>query len=191
MTSAFISLRYRVSDVVSLYGGYDNRRNVRLYRDQVTPETEFDDAFRRSTSLGASLFFQRRYRVGLDLRSMDGGSAGEASSYTARFDVIRLTRWNITLGVRGTRYTNEMLEGSLFSARAGADLGRRVRLELNGGVREEENLVTIPPDNRVQWIDLNLELDLGRHWYWLVSGERTDGDLEQIDQIYTALNFHF
>jgi hypothetical protein len=164
---------------------------VRLYRDQVTPETEFDDAFRRAASAGASLFFRKRYRLGLDLRTMDGGTAGSANSHTVRFDVIRLTRWNITLGVRGTQYTNDMLEGSLYSLRAGTDLGGRVRLELSGGVREEENLVTIPLDNRVQWIDLDLELDLGQHWYWLLSGERTDGDLEQIDQIYTSLNFHF
>ena len=46
-TGTFATARYEVTRAVSLNAGYDSRRNVRLYRDAVTPETAFDDAFRQ------------------------------------------------------------------------------------------------------------------------------------------------
>ena len=51
-TSTFLSASARVAPHLSARGGYDNRRNVRLYRDYITPETAFDDRFRRGAWAG-------------------------------------------------------------------------------------------------------------------------------------------
>jgi len=53
-SSTYASVRYRLTDAVSLNGGFDNRRHIRLYRDIETPETEFDDSYRQGARLGSS-----------------------------------------------------------------------------------------------------------------------------------------
>jgi hypothetical protein len=45
-TSTFANVRLALTDALSITGGVDNRRQVRLYRDWISPETEFDDSFR-------------------------------------------------------------------------------------------------------------------------------------------------
>ena len=47
LTSTFATVRVSPVDAFALSGGFDNRRNVRLYRDWINPEVEFDDSFRR------------------------------------------------------------------------------------------------------------------------------------------------
>ena len=67
-TSTFASLRVALQDGVGLAGGFDNRRNVRLYRDRLTPETEFDDAYRQGAWVGGDLSWRSRLRLAGDVR---------------------------------------------------------------------------------------------------------------------------
>jgi len=46
-SSTFLSARTQLIPGLTLSTGYDGRRSVRLWRDRLTPETEFDDAYRR------------------------------------------------------------------------------------------------------------------------------------------------
>jgi hypothetical protein len=190
-TSTFASLRYRVGTAVELHGGYDNRRNVRLYRDRVTPVTEFDDEFRQGVWAGASFYILDRYRFGLDARTNGGGTAGNSDSYSLIFGASRLTQANVNVHTRAASYTNDQVEGWLLSLDAGVNLGQRIYLQLFGGVRDEDNLAFVPPENTLHWYGLDVDFNLGRHWYLLISAERTDGDLEEIDQYYSTASYRF
>jgi hypothetical protein len=54
-TSTYLSAQLRPSESFTLYGGFDSRRNVRLWRDLANPETEFDDRFRQGVWGGLSV----------------------------------------------------------------------------------------------------------------------------------------
>jgi hypothetical protein len=190
-TSTFASLRFQVSRIFEVHGGYDNRRNVRLYRDRITPITEFDDAFRRGVWAGASVRVFERFRFGIDGRTNGGGDAGDAETYSFVFGVDRLTRANLRIGARASSYSNEVVEGWLGALDVGTNLGRRVYLQLYGGLRDEENLNLVPADNTLAWYGLDVDVDLGRRVYAVLTAERTDGDFEEIDQYYVNLSYRF
>ncbi len=190
-TSTFATVRYQVNSAFALNAGYDNRRNVRLYRDRVTPVTEFDDTYRRGLWLGTSMLLRNRYRLGLDARTSSRDDADEADTYTGTFAVRRITRHNFDVRTRSSRYTNERVEGWLHSIDAGVDVGSHVHLSVGGGTRREDNLQTIPLQSSVNWYGIDADLTLGRSWYLLFSAERTDGDFEEIDQFYASLTYRF
>src|SRR5512146_486454 len=75
-TSTFGFVSIRPSELLSIQGGFDNRRNVRLYRDFVSPETEFDDAFREGVWGGADLTIHQRIRIGGNAPMSRGGASG-------------------------------------------------------------------------------------------------------------------
>jgi hypothetical protein len=190
-TSGFFSLHYRVNETVTLRGGFDDRRNVRLYRDHITPETDFDDTFRQGGWAGVHVRLAKRYSFGFDARSNSGGDAGSADSYTATFGATRLTRSNLRVHARATSYSNDRLEGWLYSLRAGVDLGRNVGLSLTGGLRDETNLSYDVFDDTMNWFGIDLDVNLGRRWLLILSGERTSGDFEETDQFFTRLSYRF
>jgi len=190
-TSSFLNLRYRVGKNFNIRAGFDNRRHIRLYRDFVTPVTDFDDTFRRGVWLGVSQRFGNRYRVSLDMKSSGGGTSGDADVYTMNFGANRISALNISLGYRGTHYVNGLMEGWLHALDAGMNLGSRHRLVLSGGVRDDRNLVNSQMDDRLTWMGLDLDFSLHRHWFLNLSGERTEGELEKNDQFYVSMSYRF
>jgi len=191
LTSGFFSLHYRLNEKVTLRGGFDDRRNVRLYRDHVTPETDFDDTYRRGAWAGIGVRLGKRFHFGFDGRSNSGGDAGTADSYTGTFGVSRLTRANLRLSARATSYSNDRLEGWLYSLTAGLDVGRNVGVQFSGGVRDETNLSYEVFDDTMTWFGVDVDVNLGRRWFLIFSGERTDGDFEEVDQFFTRLSYRF
>lgn len=191
VTSTFLSLSYRAGENWTLRGGYDNRRNVRLYRDRVTPETEFDDAYRNGAWAGVAWRFARRLRLGLDLRTRGGGDLGGADGYTLTFGADRLTSADLDLQTRSTRYENDRVEGWLHSLSAGLALGQRWHAALLGGLRDETNLFDASLDDQVVWFGAEIDVLVGAGWYFSISLERSDGDNERIDQAYTSLTYRF
>jgi hypothetical protein len=153
--------------------------------------TEFDDAYRRGLWLGTSLLLRNRYRVGLDAKTSRRDAADDADTYTATFGVQRITRHHVDVRARSSRYTNERVEGWLHAVDAGIDVGSRTRVSVGGGTRREDHLQTIPLQSTVNWYGLDVDLALGKSWYLLFSGERTDGDLEQVDQFYSGVTYRF
>lgn len=190
-TSTMVSLRYRVRDGIDLVGGFDNRRRVRLLRDRITPATQFDDEFRRGFWGGANFRFAKRLSLSLDGRMNSGDPSGDSDAFTGKFGVNRLTHRNLSLHLRATRFTNEMLEGWLYSGDAGLDLGSRVYLRLEAGVRDEESLISPTQDDSLSWISLDVDVNLSRRWYLLMALEHSSGDLEEYDQLFTRLSYRF
>jgi len=190
-TSSFATARYRVTDAVTVDAGFDNRRSVRLYRDRITPETEFDDSYRQGTWGGLDYTVVRGTRVGLHVRRTAGGSSGSARSatFTARSGVARFH--NLGANLRSTAYRSDTVEGWLHSAGAGADLGDRLHLELGGGLRDETDRVSSLRRNDLHWISVDLDVRMTRTWVLLLSGERSDGEEEKNSQIYASALYRF
>jgi hypothetical protein len=191
-TSTFATVRVRATNEVSLFAGVDNRRQVRLYRDFVNPETEFDDAFRRGAWGGVQLSGWHHLMLSADARTTSGGEAGTARAYTASAGVAQLFPVDLTVGYRGTRYTSRDLDGWLHSVSLGATPAGRLRVDLNGGVRTERDALDIPERSTLTWLGLDLDLGVGRSWYLMLSGyhEREDGG-GWTEQGYAGLSFRF
>jgi hypothetical protein len=190
-TSTFLSMSIRATDGVTFRVGYDNRRNVRLARDRVTPATDFDDAFRRGAWVGTTIRMRKRYLLGLDSRLNNGGSAGSSTTHGAMFGVHGLTSRNLAVNSRVARYTNDRVEGWFYQLDAGLDVAGPLRLQARAGRRDETNLVTIPPEDTLDWYGLSLDMFLGRNWYATLEAERTQGTIDRVTQYYTTLTYRF
>lgn len=190
-TSSFVSLNLAATSRLSFNAGYDNRRSVRLYRDFVSPVTEFDDTFRRGVWVGTVARVGDHVSLGVDARRSSGGDAGDANSYTGRFNVSRVTSRRLDFRLRVTSYDSPLLEGRLSSLDIGVPFGRRVHLRVGGGLRNED-LVDGAASERdnLTWYDVDLDIDVGKRWYVILSGSRTDGP-ETVDQLYLSVLYRF
>jgi hypothetical protein len=190
-TSIFAAAYYKAGESVTFNAGYDNRRNVLLYRDRVTPATEFDDSHRQGGWGGVSFRMGGHAGAGFDLRRSTGGPNGTADGYSVRLDFDRLTSAALDFSIRGTHYANDLSDGTMYTVGAGFNAGARTHLELAGGHLDETSNVESPLDRKADWIDLDLDVLIARRWYLLLSGERYRGDGENNDQLYTAFTFRF
>jgi hypothetical protein len=191
LTSTLFNLRWRASGSWTLSAGYDNRRNVRLFRDRITPVTEFDDEYRTGAWAGASARFLGKLSAGFDLRSSTGGSAGGADGYSVFLGAGPMSRAGIDVRTRSTRYTNDRVEGWLHSLSLGASLGARWHAEITGGVRDETDLTPAAMDTRLTWYGLDADVAIGRHVFLGLSVEHDQGELENSDQGWLSLSYRF
>ena len=190
-TSTFASLVYRINDAVSMTAGLDNRRNVRLYRDVVNPETVFDDAFRRGAWAGLSAR-TGRFQIGLDARASAGSSIGSAGSTTLSIGADRLTGWGLSLRSRSTRYSSAAAgrRGWLQAFTMGMEPGGRGSVQVAGGWRNERSDVA-GATATVRWVSSDLDYTLARSWLFVVSAYREQGGPEAHDLLYGGLSFRF
>jgi hypothetical protein len=189
-TGTFGTLRYELSPSVSVNAGYDNRRNVRLYRDAATPETEFDDAFRQGV-WGGLWVRSGAGRIGLDARSSSGGTAGQAQSYTLSLGLDRVTSLELGLRSRTTYYDAPRQSGWLQSFSVDITPAPPLHLALNGGVRVIRDPFADPLDYSVTWLGADVDVNLGRRWYMMISGTHESGGLDSNDQLYGGLSYRF
>jgi hypothetical protein len=190
-TSSFVLVRVRATDAIDLVGGYDNRRNVRLYRDRITPATEFDDSFRQGVWAGVRARVARYVRFGVSGRSSDGGSAGTATAFTGDVSLVQLTSAGIAVGLRATRWDNDRLEGGLYTAFFSVDPLPFLGLTVETGVRDEQSLLNSGLDDTVLWAGVDLDLELGAGFWATLSLERSEGDFEEVDQGYATIAWRF
>lgn len=190
-TSTFAFVRVRPTKTFTLDAGYDNRRNVRLWRDRETPETDFDDSFRQGVWAGVEWRPRNRFLLGVSGRNSRGGDAGSSSAYTLNLGVLRISSVHLDLRSRTTRYLTPRLDGWLESLSAAMDLGSMVRLEVHGGIRRETFLLIGSEDRSLSWIGSDLDVMIGRHWYLSLAVERTSGADEDTDQAYATFCYRF
>lgn len=191
LTATFASLVARPASWVSLQAGFDNRRNVRLYRDYANPEAAFDDSFRQGAWAGAGFTMAGHVRLGFDGRATFGGadSASRTRSGSASLALERLTAARV--GVRGrlTRYLAPGREGWLQSFGISLRPLSWAGLEGNGGFRDES--FTEGERRQTRWLGADLDLTLGRSLYLLFSGSHETGTLAAGDQAYLSLSWRF
>ena len=189
-TATFGDVRYQMSGAWSVQGGVDERRNVRLFQDAISPESTFDAAFRRGAWLGTTIRPGRHLLVDLDARASDGGSIGRTDSYTGAFAFDRLGTLGGAVRVRGTRYLSPGRAGWLGAAEVGVSPADRWRLSVNAGERRES--VDLPPETPVtRWAGMEVDLSLGRTWFGTLSFTRQRGAQQDADQLFLLFTYRF
>jgi hypothetical protein len=189
-TSTFASLSVRATPSLTFRGGFDNRRSIRLYRDLASPETDFDDSFRQGYWAGLGLRLMRRYQVDLDARQSSGGSAGNARAVTAAIGAGRLLGADLDVRGRATRYVSSSSRGWLTSLALGWAVSAPLHVELSAGWKTSFNALDNPETSRTGWFGADLDVRLGRRWYFLLSARRESG-VDASDQLFGGLSMNF
>jgi hypothetical protein len=188
-TSTFASASAPVTPWLSLNAGYDSRRNVRLYRDHDTPETEFDDAFREGAWIGAQFSVNPHLRFGGDTRTIDG--SGKSDSWSVNAEAWRLGPMNASLRGRWSRYTDQVQDSQLRSYGFGFEPHRSSHVVVSGGLRATQNR-QFGVDDHEHWLAADADFTVGRNWYlgagWESNRGGSGGDTRQVQ---ASLNRRF
>jgi hypothetical protein len=189
-TSTFASVQFQVTPAVSVSGGVDNRRNVRVYEYIANPAIAFDDTFRRGVWVGGAARFAEHFQVVLDARANHDVTNGDANTYTLGLGVNRLTPLGVSVRTRSTRYTTATRAGWLNSLSLGVEPFGRGSLLLTSGWRAEHD--TSPaPGLTVQWLSLDVDFSLGRSLFAILSGYRERGGIGAHDLLYAGFSYRF
>jgi hypothetical protein len=203
-TSQYVNALIRPSRWLSLNGSYDNRRSVRLYRDTQNPETAFDDAYRQGYGGGIQLSGPKGY-VGGDWRRSTGGTAGTADSYTGTFGFDRITPLQLGFSARATWYQNQndstlnnpgakRTTGQLYSFRLGFDPVVLLHIDVNAGIRREDNPNTTTLQTS-QWFGVDVDASLARSWFVSFSGlqqrDPANPGTNTTTQLYGSVSWRF
>jgi hypothetical protein len=190
LTSTSATLRYRATPDLDVHVGFDNRRNVLLYRDVVNPATTFDDAFRQGVWAGVGWRVARRYSLALDARRSSGGVAGSANAYTLSLGADRLPGIGAGARVRSTYYRNRQLTGWLHSGALSVEPGIGLRIELSGGARMEHDPLALT-NAAILWGGMDLDVNLARAWYLMLSAVGEQDRTERTTQLYGGVSLRF
>lgn len=191
VTSFYAQSRLRLLRALDLRAGFDNRRNVRFYRDHVTPETDFDDSYRQGASIGMSMRLGSHVDLGADARSSRAGGSLENDSYTAGLGVAQITRIALGARTRSTRYRSGHLDGWLHSLYLVASPLEFLYVELRGGIREEQAKDPAFGGRLIRWFGGDADITATRRLYLVLSGERTLEGGHRSDQVYLKASLRY
>lgn len=190
-TSSFVTALLSLTDALSVSAGMDKRRNVRLYRDYLTPEVAFDDTFRQGEWGGASLSLFGHLRVSADARSSSGVTTGQAQSVTGSVSLYRLTPLQIGIHVRATTFTGTLSEGRLQSASLEVNPFSILRIEVNGGTRDSSRPLDATSATHVTWTGSDADISVGRSVFLMLSTYRESGPTDHSVQSFVSLSYRF
>lgn len=190
LTSTFAAAQVEVLSGVSVNAGVDSRRNVRLFNDVVSAESTFDAAFRRGGWVGLDARVAGHAYFDLSARATGGGPEGRTVAYTAMANVERLGPAGTFTRMRATRYLGPGRSGWLGAVGGGVAPGDRWRLGADAGARVEQ--VAIFSGNQIsRWVDVSLDVTLGRTWYATLTATRQRGGGASDDQLFAILAWRF
>lgn len=190
-TSTFVTARLALGPALSVNAGYDNRRSVRLYRDFISPEVEFDDSFRQGAWAGTQLSLAGHFQAGFDARSSRGGPGGSSESWTASTGLTRLTPLGLGVRARATRYAGTVLDGALQSASVEVQPGGRFRLEMSLGSRKDIRPQEGTAPATLRWLGADFDTGIGRSLFFTLSTYRETGPEGRMMQYFGSLSWRF
>ena len=189
-TSAFMMARVQITRAVAVDGGYDGRRDVRLYPDRITPETQFDDRFRQGAWGGLTVEPTHGVRLQGDVRQRFGAVEDRATTWTGSAEVYDIGPWRARARARGSDYTSDHNDNQLWSFGLGANPLPTFHAELSAGTRvTSDRLFDLTA--RSQWLSLDGDYALLLRWYLVGSFEREHGDDGSLSQSYLGLSWRF
>jgi len=189
-TATFATARIAIGPALSVHAGYDNRRSVRLYRDFLSPELEFDDSFRQGAWGGAMLSLGHLL-AGVDARTSSGGPSGTSDSWTASAGLTRLTRIGAGIRLRATRYSGTLMDGELQSASVEIQPSGRFRLDVNGGMRKDLTPLGAIEPSMLRWLGADFDVGIGPQVYLTLSTYRERGPDGRMMQYFGSLSYRF
>jgi len=190
-TASFLTASMSVNDALSFTAGLDRRRNVRLYRDYITPEIAFDDSFREGEWGGVSLNLLGHLRVGADARASSGASTGDTRSVTGSFSLYRVTPLGIGMYVRATSFSGSIADGTLQSASLEVNPFSILRIEVNGGKRDSSRPLESASATHLTWVGADADLSIGRSVYLMLSTNRERGSTDRSSNSFVSLSYRF
>ena len=190
-SSTFLSGRAQVSPALALDAGYDNRRNVRLYRDRDTPATEFDDRIRQGVWAGASARAGGHLTFGGDLRFHgDGSDAGRGHSWSVNAVAARLVPYHARAGVRWSRFSGDRTQSQLLGVTIGLDPDRRLHAEVGSGLRNTVDRIAELEEQEL-WESLDLDVSLGGRMFMTMGLEHIHGTFDRRFEEELGLSWGF
>lgn len=190
-TSTFAMMRFQVAKPLGINLGYDDRRNVRLYRDYISPATQFDDLYRSGGWIGMSLEAGPHMRFDSDFRKRAGAPADQSTAWSGGAQFMRMGLWNLTFRGRYSQYNSSTLLSRLTSFGASVDPVGSVHVEGSGGTRSSINSGVVTATENVLWTSADLDLTLARRWYLNANIEHDRGTVSNITQEYVGLSWRF
>jgi hypothetical protein len=187
-TSTFATLRVPVTKWLSADAGFDNRHNVRLYRDRLTPETQFDDTYRQGAWGGAQLALGPHLRLNGEGRQGSGGDP--MHSWSSGAEVQRLTPWNVAVRGRASGLTSLSLESKLYSGSLSCEPRQGLRLDFTSGQRTARN-PAIGLDDTETWQSLDGDMSLWRRAYMNAGFERDHSASGNTTQLQAGIAWRF
>jgi hypothetical protein len=97
----------------------------------------------------------------------------------------------VGLRSRTTRYDGPRESGWLEALSVDLAPAPALLVSLEGGFRLAHDPLSDPTDRTVSWIGADLDVNLGRRWYWNASVLHESGSLDADDQLFTGLSYRF
>jgi hypothetical protein len=188
VTSTYAQVHVRPIRALDLRTGLDNRRNVRLWRDRTTPETEFDDSYRQRSWVGAGLRIGTHVNIDTDVRLSGPGMSGNDRSEGFTFGVARISHMDLGMRLRSTWFRSDVADGTLRSLAFSISPLNFVSIDFEGGMRTERALSPAAVGRDVTWLGVDLDLNFDRNWYLMLSEDRTDEAGRVEDLLYMKLS---
>jgi hypothetical protein len=173
-----------------LRGGYDGRRDVRLYRDRETAETQFDDHSRQGGWGGISYSRVQKLRLDGDVRIRTGAPSDRSLTWSGLGDVGPFTSTHLHLRGRWSMFTSDAMDTRLASLGLGADPWGGLHLELTGGLRDTEDQFG-GAGARGHWYSAEADVAVLARAYLSGSIDRDVGNEGRITQLATTLSWRF
>jgi hypothetical protein len=184
-TSMFATLRVPITPQFALQSGYDNRRNVRLWRDRETPETDFDDRYRQGAWGGGTLEFRQHVRGSAEYRTGSGGDRSDTWSMSG--EAYRLTRMQCSLRGRYSEFTSPGTGSHLLSYGVGFDPFAQSHFEFTAGSRHTRDNQTGFEESE-HWQGFDLDVALGGRWYVNGGWEQQKGQVGSTQQLQAGVS---
>ena len=190
LTSTYANARVVVARQVTALAGYDSRRNVPLYRDRNTPETEFDDALRNGGWLGVSILPTPALRVDGDVRRRFGEGVDRSTAWSAGADWTLARVRGLRLRARVAHSSTDALTTRIYSGGIECSPSASTTVGVSGGERQTEDaLATL--SERAPWWTVDADVAVALRWSIAGSFERQGGDAGSSGQGYLGFGYRF
>lgn len=191
LDNILLSARWQPIDMLSLDGGYDNRRILRTWETRDTPDSLFDGSVREGWRLGAAARLTRDLRLSVqgNLRSVEGEADNTLTGH-ARISHRDMWSSGVAVDVRVAYYDSPYSTGVQPSLALARYVARRVRVSVEGGLRRYD--YTGSDDSRTDaWIRPALSSSIGQRLYGQAYVEFTRGDMENTTRGFVELGYRF
>jgi len=190
LSTTFASARFEVTKAVQARAGYDARRSVPLYRDRVTPETEFDDALREGGWLGASVRPLRELRIDADVRRRFGDASQALTAWNGGAEYVVAGARPLRLRARAALSDGEEVSTTLFAGGIECTVARDLSLGAGGGVRtttDDRAAFT----EQAPWWNIDADWAFGGGWSAAGSFEQENGDAGRVQLARLGAAYRF
>ena len=186
LTSTFAGAQWTASRWLAFQSGFDNRHNVRLWRDHLTPETEFDDSYRQGVWVGASVRSPQGFGVSGDER-WRGATGDLARTTTLGAEIVRPMWRGLSLRGRWSDYQGAPVSSRLLTGSLGLDPLFGAHVEVAGGQRRTDDALG-GGGELTRWWSTDLDVSLARRWFANFSFQNERSDFTQTLQIMAGLS---